>query len=130
MKTPHMIYGTNIDRAMSEIIEDWRNRLVKIRGEMHDVIYSIGNAEPLESLQGYLTTGIIALHYEIEKAQEYEKKYGPHFWHNRLREDADKIQWPEDPKEGDLFSYQDPIGGSSFVFFEYRGHDWAYLRTE
>lgn len=128
MKKPHMIYGTNIDRPMSAIIKDWRHRLTLIRGEMHDVIYSLGNQEPLESLQGYLTTGIIAFFYEIEKAEEYEKQYGPHFWHNKLRDE--KLGWPDDPVEGDQFSYLCPMTGAHHVVYEYRGHDWAYVGVE
>lgn len=40
-----------------------------------------------------------------------------------------KIVWPSNPKEGDQFSYVDPIGGASWVFFEFRGGAWVHTAT-
>jgi hypothetical protein len=40
------------------------------------------------------------------------------------------IEWPENPKEGEEFTYIDPIGGSTWVTFVYFMGTWQYLKTE
>ncbi len=42
----------------------------------------------------------------------------------------DEIQWPENPKEGQEFSYTDPFGGSTRVTFVYFMGTWQYVKTD
>lgn len=40
------------------------------------------------------------------------------------------IEWPKNPKEGDIFWYIDPMGGCSWVYFTYMMGTWQYWKTE
>jgi hypothetical protein len=40
-----------------------------------------------------------------------------------------RVAWPDNPGEGDTFFYVDPIGGASFVYWEFRNGVWHYLET-
>ncbi len=37
------------------------------------------------------------------------------------------INWPTNPKEGDEFSYYDPIGGMDIIVFTYWMGSWQYV---
>lgn len=41
-----------------------------------------------------------------------------------------KIKFPENAKEGDIFSYIEPIGGASWVFFLRVMEEWEFWKVE
>ena len=40
------------------------------------------------------------------------------------------IIWPENPQEGDEFTFVDPIGGASFTTFVFFMGTWQFLKRE
>jgi hypothetical protein len=40
-----------------------------------------------------------------------------------------KIKYPENPKEGDRFSYVCPISGCTVVYLLYREGKWNHIKT-
>lgn len=41
-----------------------------------------------------------------------------------------QIEWPKNPREGQEFSYIDPISGADFVTFVYFMGTWQHLSTK
>lgn len=70
------IYGTDLSRPLSETIADIRNQLTRARGQLFDVGFRFtGWREQLESVEGLLTCGLIALHYTMEEMQRHEAEH-------------------------------------------------------
>lgn len=58
----HPIWGTDLSRPLSDIIEGLRNDITRIRGSLGDIGRAFpGWGERLEPVEGLLTCGLIAL---------------------------------------------------------------------
>lgn len=67
------IYGTDLSKPASELLQGWRDDLTKIRGQMHDLSFAFPWTDQLvRHMEGLLTCGIVTLHYEIEQAKKAE----------------------------------------------------------
>lgn len=70
------IYGTDLSRPLSETVADLRSQLARVRGQLHDIGFRYaGWGERLQSVQGLLTCGLIALHDTMEEMKRHEAKY-------------------------------------------------------
>ncbi len=71
----HPIYGTDLSRPRSQVIEEVRNRLMAARGELSDVSFAFtGWAEQVRDVEGLLTCGLIALAYIKEQMEKVEER--------------------------------------------------------
>ena len=72
------IYGTDLNRPMSEVIKDLRHRMTVLRGQINDFQFGFpgwrGHTEPVE---GLLTCGIVALYAALEEIQKFEASEKP-----------------------------------------------------
>lgn len=72
----HPIYGTDLSRPLSEVIESARNDIVRVRGKLSDVGFAFsGWADRLKSVEGLLTCGLVALYETVREMKEHEAKY-------------------------------------------------------
>ena len=73
------IYGTDLDRPMSEVITELRNNMSRLRGQIWDFKFGFpGWGERVVPIEGLLTCGIIALYdvmQELEKFETDTEKY-------------------------------------------------------
>ncbi len=64
------IYGTDVTKPVPELIEDWRDQLTHIRGQISDVQHLVGFKETFDPVSGLITCGIENLFHiggQIEK---------------------------------------------------------------
>lgn len=70
------IYGTDLTKPLSEVVESIRHDLAKARGQISDISFGFtGWAEHLACVEGLLTCGLMALHKIKEDMREHEAKY-------------------------------------------------------
>lgn len=69
------IYGTNLQRPLSEIIKELRNRMVFLRGGIADFQFGYpGWKERTEPVEGLLTCGIVTLWNVVEELEKLESE--------------------------------------------------------
>lgn len=67
------IYGTDLSKPISELIEDVRKQLIQARGQLWDIGFRYtGWTERLAAVQGLLTCGLVTLHHDKEEAIKCE----------------------------------------------------------
>lgn len=72
------IFGTNLERPMSEIVNEIRNRLVAARGSIADFQFGYPAwKERTQHVEGLLTCGIVALYSAMEDIQKFEREHSP-----------------------------------------------------
>ena len=72
------IYGTDLNRPLSEIIEEIRNRMTVLRGQVGDFQFGFpGWRERTEPVHGLLTCGIVALYKVLQELQKFEAEQKP-----------------------------------------------------
>lgn len=77
-KDTRPIYYKNAEemdnKPLSELMEDLRNDLSKIRGKLHDIKSSYGWEDRITHLEGGLTCMLVAMHNVMKEWEEFEKK--------------------------------------------------------
>lgn len=76
------IFGTEFDRPLSQIVNDIRNQMVRVRGQVSDVVRHGGMGGRVKDIEGLLTCGISYLYHSIEEMERHEiewddEKFGP-----------------------------------------------------
>ena len=67
------IYGTDLNRPMSEVIAELRSRMTVLRGQFGDFKRGFpGWHERVEPVEGLLTCGISALYSVIQEIEKFE----------------------------------------------------------
>jgi hypothetical protein len=75
--SPKPIFGTDLSKPLSALIEEWRAHLVQVRGQMSDAGHAwSGWGEQLDDIEGLITCGLVALYNIKQRAQECEAKWG------------------------------------------------------
>ena len=65
-----------MDKPMSELINELRNELSETRGKLHDIKRSFGWGEWIEAYEGGLTCMISAMSNFQDHIKKFEDKYG------------------------------------------------------
>lgn len=69
------IYGTDFTKPLSETIEELRNQITKVRGQLSDIGFRHpGWGERVACIEGLMTCGLIALHGVREEMLASEKR--------------------------------------------------------
>lgn len=85
------IFGVDLSRPISELIEGFRKSLANTRGQMWDIGFRYtGWTERFAPIEGLLTCALVYLAYIGDEAKEHEAKYG-----NRSTTDAATPATPE-----------------------------------
>jgi hypothetical protein len=67
------IYGTDLNRPMSEVINDIRNRMTVLRGQIGDFQSGFpGWRERMQPVEGLLTFGIVVLYNVLQELEKFE----------------------------------------------------------
>lgn len=67
------IFGTDLSRPISVILEGFRDDLTRVRGQLSDLGFAFpGWDERLECVEGLLTCGLISLAYVADEARAVE----------------------------------------------------------
>lgn len=67
------IYGTDLNRPMSEVIKEIRDRMTVLRGQVNDFQFGFpGWRERTEPVQGLLTCGIVTLFSVMQELEKFE----------------------------------------------------------
>lgn len=77
-KERNPIYYKNaeeMDKPMSELINELRHELTRTRGKLHDIKYSFGWVEWIENYEGGLTCMISAMAHFQEELKRFEDKH-------------------------------------------------------
>lgn len=80
---PCVIYGTDIGKQPDELIEEVRNGLSHLRGQLADIRRAYGWDDRIEQSEGALTVLICALAYASEELREFRLKNGELKWRRR-----------------------------------------------
>lgn len=69
-------YGSvdEMDKPVSELVNELRNELVCIRGKIFDVRYSCGWKEQLEYIEGGLTCLIVSMYHQASEIENFEER--------------------------------------------------------
>lgn len=68
------IYGTNLNRQPSEIVNELRDRMTTLRGGIQDFQFGYPQwKERTQHVEGLLTCGIVALAYTLDELQKFEQ---------------------------------------------------------
>lgn len=74
------IYDTDMSKPLPDLVQDWRNMLTQIRGQISDVSFKYpGWGEHLDCVRGLLTCGLISLSHvrdtmiEAKRAEQRRK---------------------------------------------------------
>jgi hypothetical protein len=74
-KNSKPIFGADLSKPLSEVVEDVRNMLTAARGQLSDISFRHrGWGEHLAPMEGLLTCGLISLHFVMEQMREHEAK--------------------------------------------------------
>lgn len=69
------LYGADMSKPISQLIEDVRSQLVRSRGQLWDIGFRYtGWTDRLASVEGLLTCGLVTLYHEKQEAIESEKR--------------------------------------------------------
>jgi hypothetical protein len=72
------IYGTDLNRPMSEVIAELRGRMTVLRGQFGDFKHGFpGWHERVEPVEGLLTCGISALYHVLQELEKFEADSKP-----------------------------------------------------
>lgn len=72
------IYGDDMSRPISELLEDIRSSLVKARGRLSDIYFAHpGLKSQVAPAEHLLTCGVVYLYHEIEEVRRREKPKEP-----------------------------------------------------
>lgn len=72
----HPIYGTDFSKQISEIVEDQRKEISIIRGRLGDISSAFpGWKDQLDSVEGLLTCGLVAMADIVKEMKEWEKQW-------------------------------------------------------
>lgn len=67
------IFGTDLSKPASELLQGWRDDMTKMRGQLSDLTFALPWTEQYtKHLEGLLTCGIVTLCYEVEQAKKAE----------------------------------------------------------
>lgn len=67
------IYGTDLSKPISELLQGFRDQMTTMRGQLSDIAFHTPAMEQYtKHLEGLLTCGIVTLHYEVEQAKKME----------------------------------------------------------
>lgn len=64
-----------MDKPVSELIEELRNNLAKVRGKLHDIKFEHGFTDKIAHLEGGLTCIISAMANTVRDFEEWEEKW-------------------------------------------------------
>lgn len=64
-----------MDRPLSELMEELRSEISRTRGKLHDIKYSYGWVDRIEPLEGGLTCMIVAMYSVMEEWKKFEEKH-------------------------------------------------------
>lgn len=76
-KDRNPIYYKNeeeMDKPLSELMEELRSDLSKVRGKLHDIKRSYGWEDRIEHLAGGLTCMLVAMYATVEEWRKFEGK--------------------------------------------------------
>jgi len=76
-KDRNPIYYKNaeeMDKPLSELMEDLRNEVSRIRGKLHDIKSSYGWEDRIEHIEGGLTCMLVAMFGTMEEWKKFEEK--------------------------------------------------------
>lgn len=76
------IFGTDLNKPVSVLTEEVREKLTAVRGMVCDIRRAFPYGDRLDSIDGFLTTGIGALYHKVEEFRKMEvtlddEKRGP-----------------------------------------------------
>jgi len=63
-----------MDKPLSELMEELRSDLCKVRGKLHDIKRSYGWEDRIEHIEGGLTCMLVAMYATVEEWQKFERK--------------------------------------------------------
>lgn len=67
-----------MNKPLSELMEELRSDLVQIRGKLLDIKYTRGWEDRIEPLEGGLTCMLVAMHETMEEWKKFEKRFPKH----------------------------------------------------
>jgi hypothetical protein len=68
--------GIDLTRPLSKLVEDIRSDLATARSKLNDIGMGFtGWRDRLESVEGLLTCGLVALHHTMEEMREHERRF-------------------------------------------------------
>ena len=76
-KDTNPIYYKNadeMDKPLSELMEELRNDVSRIRGKLHDIKRSYGWEDRIEHIEGGLTCMLVAMHGTMEEWKKFEER--------------------------------------------------------
>ena len=76
-KDRNPIYYKNaeeMDKPLSELMEELRTDISKVRGKLFDIKQSFGWKDRIEHIEGGLTCMLVAMHETMKEWQRFEKK--------------------------------------------------------
>lgn len=76
-KNPNPIFYKNaeeMDKPLSQLMEELRNDISKIRGKLGDIKKSYGWADRIEHIEGGLTCMLSTMYYTMEQWKEFEER--------------------------------------------------------
>jgi hypothetical protein len=63
-----------MDKPLSELMEELRNEISRTRGKLHDIKRSYGWEDRIEFIEGGLTCILVAMHSTMEEWKKFEEK--------------------------------------------------------
>ena len=76
-KDKHPIYyksAEEMDRPLSELMEELREDLSRVRGKLHDIRHSFGWEDRITHIEGGLTCMLVTMYSTLEEWQRFEAK--------------------------------------------------------
>lgn len=64
-----------MDKPLSELMEELRNDITKVRGKLFDIKYSYGWKDRIEHIEGGLTCMLVAMYDTMEEFKKFEEKH-------------------------------------------------------
>ncbi len=80
---PLVIYATEIEKQPDELIEDVRNGLSHLRGQLGDIARAYGWEDRIGHNQSAITVLLISLAYAMDEIKEFRRKNGDLQWRTR-----------------------------------------------
>lgn len=72
------IYGTDLNRPMSKVVKELRDRMTTLRGQIQDFQFGFpGWRERTEPVEGLLTCGIVTLYSVLQELEKFEAEQKP-----------------------------------------------------
>ena len=80
---PFVIYGTDIEKQPDILIEEIRDGLAHLRGQLRDVRSAYGWDDRIDHNEGAITSLLISLAYAANELREFRLKNGDLKWKSR-----------------------------------------------